>query len=319
MSDPKRLLEDDSLSESLRSDLSLAASDPGPALDASAGLERLLASMAALPPASADPTGSGDASGGAGGPDLGGLESIPPPDGGATAALAVESSSATASTALAQAAASTTTVAGTATGAAAVTAQGAAVAVTAKSGALLLFGGGSVLVGALVAGTVALSDGTSATDPPPVTPVAAVASSLAAPKNVGPAPTPSAASGTPTELDAGAATKATVATPVARRPIPAPSAQPSDKRELIKREIAQLGEARSALSANPARALELAEGGHVEFRGGMLHQEREAVAIFALQQLGRSSAAKSRGSAFLRAYPAGPFSARVRAITGDAP
>jgi hypothetical protein len=82
------------------------------------------------------------------------------------------------------------------------------------------------------------------------------------------------------------------------------------------REARNLQTARSLLGRDAARALELAEAGHAEFRGGTFEQEWEGVAILALFELGRAEA-RARGEAFLRSYPSGTYAPRVRQAMGE--
>ena len=85
--------------------------------------------------------------------------------------------------------------------------------------------------------------------------------------------------------------------------------QPSS--DALQRELAQLGEVRRTLTQDPRRALELANRGHVEFQGGSLYQEREALALRALHALGARDALESRGRAFLLRYPKSSFAREV--------
>lgn len=88
-----------------------------------------------------------------------------------------------------------------------------------------------------------------------------------------------------------------------------PSAGPSD---LLAREVQQLRLIRQTLGSNPSRALDMATTGHREFRGGVLYQEREALALQALNALGRKAELERRGQRYLQAFPNGSFSDRVR-------
>lgn len=82
-------------------------------------------------------------------------------------------------------------------------------------------------------------------------------------------------------------------------------------------EIAQLAIARRALvSGDAGRALKLAEDGHSQFPRGLLYEEREAIAIEALADLGLAAEARARGKRYLARFPNGTQSERVRrAIT----
>ncbi len=97
-------------------------------------------------------------------------------------------------------------------------------------------------------------------------------------------------------------------------PRPPGAGRPDD---WVAREIAQLAAARAALPSDPARALALAEAGRREFPRGVLTEEREAVAIFALERLGGAPELATRAARFLERYPQGPFSERVRRIAGE--
>jgi len=80
----------------------------------------------------------------------------------------------------------------------------------------------------------------------------------------------------------------------------------------VAREVRLLGRARTALASDPAEALALTQESQREFPQGVLSEEREAIAILALSQLGRTREAQARGKAFLGRFPNGPFSAKVR-------
>lgn len=88
---------------------------------------------------------------------------------------------------------------------------------------------------------------------------------------------------------------------------PAPSAA-----DRLAEEVAHLGELRRTLSADPARALTLADQGHARFADGALRQEREALALSALEKLGRRDALHQRGEAFLKRYPQSSFTPQVK-------
>lgn len=83
--------------------------------------------------------------------------------------------------------------------------------------------------------------------------------------------------------------------PATRQEVAAPSPKMS--------EVAHLAEVRRALASDPNRALALATEGHQQFQSGFLFEEREGLAILALQKTGRSSEAKSRARAYQRRFP----------------
>lgn len=102
----------------------------------------------------------------------------------------------------------------------------------------------------------------------------------------------------------------------ARVEAPAPSSLSPEER--LRAEMKQLAEVRSAVGSAPARALDLANRGHRDFKGGVFYQEREALAISALRALGRSGEANTRAKAFLASFPKGPYAERVRKEAGIA-
>lgn len=99
-----------------------------------------------------------------------------------------------------------------------------------------------------------------------------------------------------------------VTPPVAEPPAtPAPAtAKKADKtgsKSAGPSEAELLESARRLLGSNPSGALELAQQHRARFRGGVLAQEREVIAIEALRRLGRSAEADARAEAFERAFP----------------
>jgi len=75
----------------------------------------------------------------------------------------------------------------------------------------------------------------------------------------------------------------------------------------------------SDLKPNPASALALADEGEQRFAESPRAEERRALAIQALINLGQIGAARSRAYQFLERYPSGPYSAHVAAMTGVHP
>lgn len=88
--------------------------------------------------------------------------------------------------------------------------------------------------------------------------------------------------------------------------------------ERLKREMAQLMQAKQALTSNPARALFLAQAGEQEFHDSLFSEERQHVLLLALIKLGRVDEAERRAQPFLRAHPDSPFARRVRNALQDA-
>jgi hypothetical protein len=75
--------------------------------------------------------------------------------------------------------------------------------------------------------------------------------------------------------------------------------------------------ARQALADRPARAMELVDEHARRFAHGMLAQEREAIAVDALVQLGREGQARARAQAFFVAYPSSPYRSRIERAVGS--
>ena len=111
---------------------------------------------------------------------------------------------------------------------------------------------------------------------------------------------------------------------VAPTAAPAPSADlpvevsAAENESRLREESQRLGEARDALRHGDAQgALARLDELRRRFPGGMLAQEREALAIEALARSGQGGEARSRAEAFKKAYPASPHAARVEALTGE--
>jgi hypothetical protein len=84
-------------------------------------------------------------------------------------------------------------------------------------------------------------------------------------------------------------------------------------------EPALMEKLRSDLQPNPASALALADQAEQRFADSPRAEERRALAIQALINLGRIGAARSRAYAFLARYPDGSYAANVAAMTGVHP
>lgn len=81
-------------------------------------------------------------------------------------------------------------------------------------------------------------------------------------------------------------------------------------------EMAHLAELRSIAGSDPGRAVALADEGHARFPKGTFGQEREAIAISALAQLGRTQEAQQRGRDFLSRHPESPFAESIQKAAG---
>jgi hypothetical protein len=173
-------------------------------------------------------------------------------------------------------------------------AAGAGLGTAAKLGlgsvALIVAGGGAWLLS------------TSQPAPPPVPThrpsVVAVPLAPAAPL-----PEPVAAPAVASTAQADAAQPPPATSPkLADKPTPPP---PLSEAELLE-------QARSALKADPARALARANQHAARFPGGALVQEREVIAIKALRQLGRTAEADKRSEAFAKAFPGSAFARKLK-------
>jgi len=171
--------------------------------------------------------------------------------------------------------------------------------------------------GAGIAGALYLSSQATPPAPAPSPQPVAVEETSAKPT----APEPSEAPTQPEviraeELEVEQAPKTPIK--MAEKAAPAPSDETQDDSEspndLLQREVAHLKTVRRALASDPALALNLANAGHAEFKGGVLYQEREALALQALNALGRRAELEQRGERYLKSFPSGSFSDRVRGM-----
>ena len=80
-------------------------------------------------------------------------------------------------------------------------------------------------------------------------------------------------------------------------------------------EIRAVAMARSLVERDPAAALDLLAKAHHAYPTGYFLEEREALTVIALARAGRAAEARRAATSFLRAYPNGPYSDRVRAVT----
>jgi hypothetical protein len=77
-------------------------------------------------------------------------------------------------------------------------------------------------------------------------------------------------------------------------------------------EVKSYAHARSLATTDPAAALSILEQGEKRFVGGILSEEREALAIQCLARLNREAEARARAEVFLKAHPTSPLAERVR-------
>jgi hypothetical protein len=93
------------------------------------------------------------------------------------------------------------------------------------------------------------------------------------------------------------------------------------KEDPYEREMRLLAAANRLVHSDPQRALDLIQSGEREFADGLFAQERRHLMVLALVKLGRTEEARRVGLNYLRQYPTGPFSERVRRAlaTGQVP
>jgi hypothetical protein len=90
-----------------------------------------------------------------------------------------------------------------------------------------------------------------------------------------------------------------------------------DATDRVLREARLVADARDALGHDPNGALTLVQQAAREFPSGQLVEEREAIAIRALADLGRSEAARARAERFLARFGSGPHAEAVRRAIGE--
>jgi hypothetical protein len=81
-------------------------------------------------------------------------------------------------------------------------------------------------------------------------------------------------------------------------------------------EMREIARAERLLSEEPQRALALARAMEAGFPEGRFREERAYLEVMALAELGRSGELREKAAAFLRSYPAGLYSQRVRRAIG---
>lgn len=225
----------------------------------------------------------------------------------------------------------------TKTAAAATTATGAGTSATAvASGGLLK----SILIGA-VGGVIAVTGYTAlepsiAPAPAPQAPIVAAASDgpraapplgargvpeprtepTAAPLPARAEPSSSAVSPSSTASEPPTAAASTdpapASTDASGASVPAPGS-PEERASRLREESDMLNQARAALrGGDTAGTMRLLEQARQKFPGGVLGQEREALAIEALAKSGARAEASSRAAAFIQAHPNSPHAARLQ-------
>jgi len=79
-------------------------------------------------------------------------------------------------------------------------------------------------------------------------------------------------------------------------------------------ELRAIAVARNLLDRDPEAALGVIDKLRRDYPRGYFVEEREALAVLALARAGQTGAARQQAAAFLRVFPNGPFSDRVRAV-----
>jgi hypothetical protein len=183
-----------------------------------------------------------------------------------------------------------------------------------------------ILIGALVVcgvasmvGFAAFRHGASAPPPPPPLAPVAMAPLAPRPETVETTAQPAQPTTSMTSVSVDALPTVAIAAPRAAAPSAgttsiAPAAGGAEAGDLIEAEVRHASTLRIAARTDPRRALALAAEGDQLFPRGLLHAEREAIAIEALARLDRWSEARARGEAFANAYPQHPRTGRIRAI-----
>ena len=171
------------------------------------------------------------------------------------------------------------------------------------------------MIGAVVAAGAATAIGgawLARTGAPESAPAAASAAPRLEPVRVATVETPAPEESTTQMVDS---TKS-----AAPRQAPAEHARPAKQRldEALALESALVTQARSELKRGDARAA-LATLARLkrESPRGVLHQEREVLAVQALAASGQQDAARARARAFIQSYPASPHAPLLRPLTGD--
>lgn len=144
-----------------------------------------------------------------------------------------------------------------------------------------------------------------------------------------PPPTPVLRTDVPAaDVAGGASSESEVATlsplalpdaPSSPKTVPAKSAGPVVSAraplERLHAELSHMRTLRELANVDPSGALAMAEEGQKRFAGGVFEQEREVIALEALQKLKRPEA-KDRAARFVFAHPESPFADKVRPIAG---
>ncbi len=97
-------------------------------------------------------------------------------------------------------------------------------------------------------------------------------------------------------------------------PEPPPSATATAETPAPMSELRAVALARGLVDQDPDAALDLLAKAQRAYPAGYFLEERRALTVLALARAGRASDAKQAAASFLRAYPNGPYSDRVREV-----
>lgn len=106
-----------------------------------------------------------------------------------------------------------------------------------------------------------------------------------------------------------------IASPSATTSPAPPDPAPSAPARHIHEELVHMRELRARVATDPVAALAMADEGQRRFSSGVFTQEREVIAIEAMQRLGQTEAAKWRAARFLDRHPESPFADKVRLLS----
>lgn len=199
------------------------------------------------------------------------------------------------------------------------------------AGAALKIGGAIAGAALIAGGTWLATQGDRSDSPAPQTPpVLQEQRPAEPPQTAGRAASPPATEATPPERTRVPPEQAEVeqqeSRPQSRQVAPTPASPPATEKKERENRVAKpvqppseadlLNRARQALATRPARALTLAQQHQRLYSGGVLAQEREVIAIEALERLGREAEAASRARRFLDRYPGSAHRRKIETIIG---
>jgi len=188
-----------------------------------------------------------------------------------------------------------------------------------RSGVWRLVAGVTVLcVGAAIVARGSSRGEPVPTDAPATSPTIAVADEPRLPvrdearQEEAPVMSPGALPDAPRPAVSTAVRSAPVQPATAHASSPAPAASTSPR---IHEELVHMRTLRQLAATDPTAALAMADEGQRRFAAGVFTQEREVIAIEALQRLGQADTARRRATRFLEDHPESPFADKVRLLS----